>query len=169
MAIESSSFLRPERHIQVSYFISVLCRSNDRLKVETIAEFLEDGVFFEQEPTLQVSVGNVTKGVFELIEIRYHKSKRPILLSVDRDVTEELEELADVARESGSPKQLLKRIAETKQIFAVEIDQPNLTEEAWAFCDCLEAYVASLLDGIVYAQDDGFYDKKLKLIQRVSS
>ncbi len=58
----------------------------------------------------------------------------------------------------------VEKFAASKQIIAIEIDYLGLTNAAWKMLDCLEAYLAKKLSGIVYAPYDGFYDEELQLI-----
>jgi hypothetical protein len=59
---------------------------------------------------------------------------------------------------------LIQKLATTKQVIAIEIDYSGLTDAAWEMVDCLEAYLAKKLSGIVYAPEDGFYDENLQPI-----
>jgi hypothetical protein len=82
------------------------------------------------------------------------------------------EELAEIREElQGIPPRaaegLRAHLADTKRIFAIEVDQPNLSEEAWEMVDALERFLAARCDGIMYAPDDGFFDPSLERIASV--
>jgi hypothetical protein len=51
----------------------------------------------------------------------------------------------------------------------IEIDYSGLTDAAWEMLDCLEAYLAKKLSGIVYAPEDGFYDENLQPICKLET
>jgi hypothetical protein len=59
---------------------------------------------------------------------------------------------------------LIQKLTATKQVIAIEIDYSGLTDAAWEMLDCLEAYLAKNLSGIVYAPEDSFYDENLQPI-----
>lgn len=150
----------------MSYFLSLLCRSSQPLTVGFVSEFLEEGVFFDETPELRASPSADLDCEFDRVEVRYHPKRRPIIIesSSPELVAEETAEILDRARSRKVPKAILQHLASVTQIIAFELDQPRLTEDAWVFCDCIEADIAEKLDAIIYAPDDGFYDKDLKLI-----
>ena len=150
----------------MSYFLSLLCRWSQPLTVGFVSEFLEEGVFFDETPELHASPSADLDSEFDRIEVRYHPKRRPIIIesSSPELVAEETAEIVDLARSRKVPKAIPQQLVSVRQIIAFELDQPRLTEDAWVFCDCLEAVIAKKLDAIIYAPDDGFYDKNLKLI-----
>ncbi len=153
----------------MSYFLRVLCQSDSRFTVRTISDFLRDGQYFETMPHVEAVPSQALDSQFERIDVVYDGRKRPIIITstVGKDLTEELSELTEMARRAGISSSILQHITSTRQIVAIEVDRDHLTEEAWRFCDCLEAFIASELKGIVFAPEDGFYDKRLQLMQRV--
>jgi hypothetical protein len=150
----------------VSYFLSLLCRCSQPLTVGFVSEFLEEGVFFDETPELYAFPTADLDSGFERIEVRYHPKRRPIIIesSSAELVKEETSEILDLWRSRKAPNAILKHLASVTQIIAFELDQPRMTDEAWSFCDCIEAHIAKKLDAIIYAPDDGFYDQDLQLI-----
>jgi predicted RNA binding protein YcfA (HicA-like mRNA interferase family) len=65
--------------------------------------------------------------------------------------------------------EVVDKLATSKQIIAIEIDYFELTDAAWEMLDCLEAYLAKKLFGIVYAPEDGFYDEPLQPLYKLET
>lgn len=153
----------------MSCFIRLLCRSETRLTVGFVTDFLRDGVYFEVLPDIEAEPSSDMSSRFERIDIQYDKKKRPVIITsaVGDEVTEEVAELIELARLSGISDLLRQQIAATRQIVAIEIDRDKLTEDVWGFCDCIEAEIAAQLDGIIFVPDDGIYDMKLQLMERM--
>ena len=151
----------------MSYFIRALCRNDSRLTVGFVAEFLRDGVYFETMPEMVAQPSSETYSEFERIDIQYDAQKRPIIITaaIGEEVTNEVAELNELARRSGISKQLRQRIGDTRQVIAIEVDRERLTKDAWTFCDCFESAIASKLDAVIFAPDDGIYDANLRLIE----
>jgi YD repeat-containing protein len=147
----------------MSYAIRILCRSDARLTVGFIADFVRDGVYFEVFPVIEAEPSADTVSEFERIEIQYDKQKRPIVVTstVGEEALQEIKDINDMAGRSGVSKLLLQRIAATHQVVAIEVDREKLTDDAWAFCDCIESSIARKLDGVIFVPDDGIYDPQL--------
>lgn len=154
----------------MTYVIRILCRSDARLSVGFIADFLRDGVYFDVPPAIEAEPSSDAASEFERIEIQYDQHKRPLIITsaVGEEVRQEIEDINEIARRSGISKHLLQRIEATRQIVAIEVDRERLTEDAWTFCDCIETAIASKSDGVIFVPDDGIYDLKLQLIERLS-
>jgi len=57
---------------------------------------------------------------------------------------------------------LRSRVAGTRQVVAFEILRESLTDEAWEMLDSLQAHIAKIRNGFVYAPDEGLYDADLQ-------
>jgi hypothetical protein len=112
---------------------------------------------------------------WKFITVHYQASKRPVRIELnvnDQLLQQEIEETIEVIRKSGQLNQqqnLIEKLAASKQVIAIEIDYSGLTDTAWEMIDCLEAYLAKKLSGIVYAPDDGFYDEELQPIYKLET
>ncbi|MDQ3640861.1 MAG: hypothetical protein M3450_05165 [Actinomycetota bacterium] len=133
-----------------------------------IADSLSEGVYFDEPLTVEVAdvPGERVDDEWTVLHIRYHAARRPIILHMTtggplfgEEVTEAIEALAVIS--SPRTADLVCRLSGTSIIYAFEVDERNLTEDAWGLVDALEAYLARRCEGIVYAPDDGFFDADL--------
>ena len=160
----------------MSYFLRVFCQSERLLPSQEISEFIQDGCFFDEMPLLKVhpDIANTSESDWQSIHVHYQNGKRPIILQ--RNVNDRLlqQEIQDVTENLNSSPgvshnpNIIQHLRNTMQIIALEIDFNGLTDAGWEMLDCLEAYLASKLTGIIYAPDDGFYDEKLQPIWQLN-
>ena len=156
----------------MSYFLRVFCQSPQRLPSNEITDFIQDGWYFDKPPNFEVqpSAEAQDETHWKFITVHYQEDKRPVRIELnlnDQLLTSEIEEVIEVIRKLGQLNRLqnlVDKFAASKQIIAIEIDYLGLTNAAWKMLDCLEAYLAKKLSGIVYAPYDGFYDEELQLI-----
>ena len=149
-------------------YLRVFGQAHRRISPTEIAGFVFDGVYFEEPPRIEVgdAAGERVGDEWTVLNIRYHAARRPIVLHMTTggvlfgdEVTEAIEALTAM----GIPKtaELVLRLRRTSIIYAFEVDERNLTEDAWNMVDALEAYLARRCEGIVYAPNDGFFDSDL--------
>lgn len=156
----------------MSYFLRVFCQSAELLPSQEIAEFIQNGYFFDEMPRFTVNhdVANTSENAWQSIHINYQNGKRPIIIQrnvSDRLLQQEIQEITknlNYSPEVIQNNQIIQHLCNTKQIIAFEIDFNGLTDAGWEMLDCLEAYLASKLTGIIYAPDDGFYNEQLQPI-----
>jgi hypothetical protein len=156
----------------MSYFLRVFCQSAKLLPSQEVSEFIQNGYFFDEMPLLKVhpDVANTSESDWQSIHVHYQNGKRPIIIQRnvnDRLFQQEIKEILENLNCSPGFKQtnnIVQHIRNTKQIIAFEIDFDGLIKAGWKMLDCLEAYLASKLTGIIYAPDDGFYDETLQPI-----
>jgi hypothetical protein len=153
----------------MTYFLRVFCRSSRAITRREIARFIVEGYFFDEKPSFEPSPESEA-GLDEnwrRFDIHYHPEKRPVILF--KDVAEkmlqgEIKEILEELAPPPVPEVVVKALHASQQVIAIEIDQLHLTDDAWEMVDILEAFLARELDGIIYAPDDGFFDKKLRRI-----
>jgi hypothetical protein len=151
----------------MSYFLRVFCQSPQLVPSNEITDFIRDGWYFDEPPNFEVqpSAEAEDETHWKFITVHYQTNKRPVRIELnvnDQLLQQEIEETIEVIRKSGQLNQqqnLVEKLAASKQVIAIEIDYSGLTDAAWEMLDCLEAYLAKKLSGIVYAPDDGFYDE----------
>ena len=156
----------------MSSFLRVFCQSPQLVSSNEITDFIRDGWYFDESHNFEVqpSAQAENETHWKLITVHYQSDKRPITIELnlnDKLIQQEIEEAIEVIRKLGQLNQqqdLIQKLAATKQIIAIEMDRSGLTEAAWEMLDCLEAYLAKKLSGIVYAPEDGFYDRNLQPI-----
>jgi len=167
----------PQSKIRMSYFLRVFCQNPQLVPSNEITDFIRDGWYFDEPPNFEVqpSAQAEDETHWKFITVHYQASKRPVRIELnvnDQLLQQEIEETIEVIRKSGQLNQqqnLIEKLAASKQVIAIEIDYSGLTDTAWEMIDCLEAYLAKKLSGIVYAPDDGFYDEELQPIYKLET
>ncbi|MEW6495964.1 MAG: hypothetical protein AB1589_26105 [Cyanobacteriota bacterium] len=165
----------PQSKIRMSYFLHVLCQSSQLAPSNEITDFIRDGWYFDKPPNFKVqpSAEAEDETHWKFITVHYQTDKRPVRIELnlnDQLLQQEIDETIEVIRKSGQLNQqqnLVEKLAASKQVIAIEIDYSGLTDAAWEMLDCLEAYLAKKLSGIVYAPEDGFYDENLQPIYKL--
>ena len=161
----------------MSYFLRVFCQSPQLVPSNEITDFIRDGWYFDEPPNFEVqpSAEAEDETHWKFITVHYQTNKRPVRIELnvnDEFLQQEIEETIEVIRKLGQLNQqqnLVEKLAASKQAIAIEIDYLGLTDAAWEMLDCLEAYLAKKLSGIVYAPDDGFYDANLQPIYKLGT
>ncbi len=161
----------------MTYFLRVFCQSPQPLPSNEITDFIRDGWYFDESPNFEIQPNAEAEDEthWKFITIHYKKNKRPVRIEPnlkDELLQQEIEETIEVIRKSRQLKQqqnLVEKLATSQQIIAIEIDYSGLTDSAWKMVDCLEAYLAQKLSGIVYAPEDGFYDENLQQIYKLET
>ncbi len=159
----------------MSYFLRVFCQSPQLVPSNEITDFIRDGWYFDEPPNFEVQPTAEAEDEthWKFITVHYQTNKRPIRIERninDQLLQQEIEETIEVIRKSGPLNQqqnLIEKLAASKQIIAIEIDYSGLTDAAWEMLDCLEAYLAKRLSGILYAPEDGFYDENIQPIYKL--
>ena len=158
----------------MSYYLRVLCKSATPVLRSGIIAFVREGVYFEAEPEFAFSAqdGGENAPEWDILKIYYDPQKRPITLTNTGEnilLREELRELREATSEiePGSEARVLQHLDATRRIIAIEIDPESLSESAWAMLDCLQSFLASRLDGMIFAPDEGYYDAALQLVARI--
>ncbi|MBC6478928.1 MAG: hypothetical protein EBE86_004545 [Hormoscilla sp. GUM202] len=149
----------------MSYFLRIFCQSSQQRPWEEIANFIEEGCYFEKKPCFEPSPsGDSAKHTQrKSLAIHYQPGKRPVIIELNGDdklLQQEIKEtISQLSERSQQESDLACQLAASKQVIAIEIDQEDA---GWEMLDCLEAYLASSLSGIIYAPEDGFYDDQLQ-------
>jgi hypothetical protein len=159
----------------MSYFLRIFCQSPQLVPSNEITDFIRDGWYFDEPPNFEVQPTAEAEDEthWKFITVHYQTNKRPIRIERninDQLLQQEIEETIEVIRKSGPLNQqqnLIEKLAASKQIIAIEIDYSGLTDAAWEMLDCLEAYLAKRLSGILYAPEDGFYDENIQPIYKL--
>jgi len=156
----------------MSDFIRVICNSTQQLLSSEIADFILEGVYFDEtprfEPLPESADGRVPD--WQTLTIHYQAGKRPIIFhkSVnDRLMRTEVDEIVEedlAGKQMAAAETLRRRLSRCYQTIAIEINPNSLTEEAWEMLDSIEAYLAQKYQGVIYVPDDGFFDASLQRI-----
>ncbi len=156
----------------MSDFIRVICNSIQRLSSSEIAEFILEGVYFDEAPRFDPPPGTAsdTAPDWQTLAVYHQAGKRPIIFhkSVnDRLMRMEVDEIIEedlAGKQTAAAETLRRRLSRCYQTVAIEINPTGLTEEAWEMLDSIEAYLARKYQGIIYVPDDGFFDASLQKI-----
>jgi len=159
----------------MSYFLRIFCKTSNAVTRRDLANFISEGSYFENkllfEPNLDVSESNSED--WQSFTVQYQTDKRPVIFERnmgDGLLQQEIKELIFILEKSKKTKaqqEVLRRIQESTQVISIEIAPDSLTNDAWEMLDSVESYIAQKCDGIIYAPDEGFYDKKLQKIYKL--
>lgn len=159
----------------MSYFLRVFCQSDQPIDSSEIIDFIVEGCYFDETPRFEVCKDAERDSLtpWKSLTVHYQTGKRPITIErnfddffIDAEVNETIE-IIELSSKSHLPPELANKLATSKQVIALEIDPVGLTDDGWAMLDCLEAYLASRLSGVIYAPDDGFYDRHLQPLYKL--
>ena len=144
-------------------WIHVFCRSSDALSLGEVMDFIQDGVFFDDAPEIR---GDNERGATSwAIDVIYDAQIRPVQISfgeADETTSATIEELLE--EHSPAEPALAERLRQTRQELVLHFSS-DISDDCWAMLDCLEAFVARKLDGVVYASE-GIYDQELQPLWR---
>jgi hypothetical protein len=156
----------------VSYGVTVFCRRPaENLTRQEIAQFVVDGVYFEDTPTFDPPLDSAEARApeWDTLVIRYAATKRPVVLfrrgalrGVEGDIEEEF------VKPPLDPA-MRRRLIEARQTFTLDVDQEGLTDEAWQMCDHIERFIAGKCDGLIWAPGDGIFDAKLQNVAKATA
>jgi hypothetical protein len=156
----------------MSYFLYIYCRSQSPINRQEITEFIEEGVYFDEDPRYEppAQFGENQGDNWDSFNLYYQDNKNPVTFyrnAQAESLRYEIEVAVDDVEMSGKTSKeqsLIRHLEACQQLIKVEIDRSDLTEDAWDLINNLERYLAKEYGGVVYAPDDGFYDHNLRLI-----
>ena len=79
----------------------------------------------------------------------------------------EIQFILERSKESKGKQFVTKALASIAQVYTLEINQPQMTDDAWEMLDALEAMIMNACDGILYTDDNEFFDKDLQKIYKL--
>jgi len=162
----------------MSYSTYILCQAEEPVSRQKIADFIRDGVYFEDEPRYDPSppTGNLGR-----LSICFDPRRAPII--VERLESDEaagaIEEALDATGRARLPEyrgeearqrvvqEIRQHIQLTRDVIRFEFDRDALTEDAWVMLDSIENEIIKEGDGILYAYEYGFYGASLKVMARI--
>lgn len=156
----------------MSLFIHIFCQADNPLRAREIAEFIEEGSYFDNPPKISlepVSAKENDAGWTEM-KIEYKARKRPVILHRETrsdEFMEEVEEAVEALESAGLAKkhnELISRMKGTKQLIVFEVDSKGATEDCWEMIDNMEAWIARERNGLIYVSGEGFYNEELETL-----
>jgi hypothetical protein len=160
----------------MSYYLRVFCQSSELLPSSAITDFIKDGCFFEIIPSFEINQDDDSLvKEWRSIVIHYQPQKRPIV--IERNINDallraEINELIDTLKMVKSENHLtsiIDQVTNSQQIIVIDVDPLGLTESGWEMVDCLEAFLASHLSGLVYAPESGVFDAQLQPLYKFTT
>lgn len=151
--------------------INIFCQKEDPLHVSEIIDFIEEGVFFDTDPSFSVQPvsGDKDDALWTELIIEYEADKRPVILhreSRSERLTEDIEEAIEELQGRGLDKKhatLVTHLKNTKQLFIFELGLEP-TEDCWEMVDNLQSWIAREFMGLIYVPAEGFYNAGLNRI-----
>ncbi|PTL79703.1 hypothetical protein [Vitiosangium sp. GDMCC 1.1324] len=153
-------------------FLRVLCRSREPVTLGELTTFIRNGWFFDEPVRFESALDEARRTDLDWrsVEIHYQQGRRPVLvehLFEEARVAEEVAEALEALQRAGlasSHAALVQRIQESRQLFLFEVDPVGAPEECWMMLDATEAFLARTRDGVVFVDEEGFYDAALQPI-----
>jgi hypothetical protein len=143
-------------------FHMVFCRSERVPDGQDLANWIMDIAAFDEIPRFEPPFEQLA-GDFTVLEVYYDEQKRPVQFEryMGEECAECVEGAVEVLRDRGyyrEKSELVARLRESKQAFAIEFDELLADEGVWELLDVIEARLARELDGVIDAEDEGFFD-----------
>ena len=154
----------------MKYYLRVFCQNNDPIPPERIMEFIKDGFFFDKQPEMKLHKEDDRNWQLQIV---YNKEKEPVIISTsenDKASQKELEEIKFVLRISKASEtkdSISKLVDSTTNVFTIEINQDQMTDDCWEMLDATEAFIMRECDGVLFTSDNEFFDTKLKKIYKL--
>jgi hypothetical protein len=159
----------------MSYFLRVFCRVVRPVTRREIADLITAGSFFDIQPRFDPppDSAEARHEDWAALVIHYDPQRRPI--RIERNVRdalleEEVREVLFVLERSRSTKarqEIEQTVRSAAQIFSLEVSRETVSEDCWEMLDAVQAFLAEKCDGIVYAPEDGFFDKNLRPLYKL--
>lgn len=157
----------------MSDFIHILCGSGEVMSASEIANFIDDGVYFDVAPRFDPppEAPEHEARDWRTLAVYYKEGKRPIIFHKSVDVPEVREQVNEIIKKELADKQmaaadaLRRHLLCCRQMITIEASAlVSPTEEAWAMMDNIEAHLAHKYRGILYVPDEDFLDETLQAI-----
>ncbi|HYJ38797.1 MAG TPA: hypothetical protein VEV87_09280 [Chitinophagaceae bacterium] len=154
----------------MKYFLKVFCQNNEILSPESIIDFIEDGFFFDEKPEIKL---NKTDDLNWTMLIVYDKQKDPVILSKSTDDNaskkdiEEIKFVLNISKASKKKDLISERVNTISQVYNLQINQDQITDDCWEMLDSVEAMLMKSCDGMLFTSDNEFFDDRLKKIYKL--
>lgn len=158
----------------MSYQITVFCRTGGAATRATIADFVQRGAFFTAAPRFVPAPERPDFAAhdWDTLEIHYD-TVRPPMCVVRTSAPERMRPAVEeaVAMLAATADDGVAAVAEAvhaaQEMYAIAIEPLDTVEAAWKMLDAMGAFMAGAGAGVIYAQDDGFYDAQLAALVRL--
>ncbi len=154
----------------MSFSIHVFCCDAQPVTRREIAEFIEEGVYFDKvefRPPLDSPDSDESE--WDSFKVFYDNARVPVV--IHRAVGAAVHGFRKVLdgtffeHEVECPLQIREHVGRAKQVFELEFDRGGgISDECWAMLNCLESHLARSRNGLVFSHEDGVFDANLQLI-----
>jgi hypothetical protein len=157
----------------VSYYLRIICRSDDPIPSRELVEFILDGMCLEDTDRIRPSIEVVKSAGGGWIDFGISSGEQRPRIALTRNVAADTifsSELSEIREALLAPvvnvrtTEVLAYLDGAKQLIALDVVIEKITDDDWEMLDCLESHIAKHYDGIIYADAEGFYDNSLNLI-----
>jgi hypothetical protein len=149
----------------MNYLLRIFGQEKKALAPGEVKQFIHDGFFFKHEPVFEI---HTTDEFTWSIKIIYDSALEPVFISCSlsdpdsKNALEEINFILDASKASAPKERILKLIGTVVIFYTIEINQKELTKDAWEMLDMVEAMLMRSCNGILFTADNEFYDEKLK-------
>ena len=159
----------------MSYFLRIFGRSAQPITRREIADFITAGSFFDDQPRFEPSPESPESAEenWTALSVQYDAEKRPVRFERNvgeallKDEVQELLFVLDKSSKTQAQQEVLRTLQVASEVISIEVNRETASEDCWEMLDAVEAFLAEKCDGIVYAPDDGFFDKKLRPLYKL--
>lgn len=133
-------------------------------------EFIKDGFFFDDGPVFKLHRKDDRNWAIEII---YNGERDPVIISTSTDDKASQNEIGEIksvlrlSRASETKEAISKLVDSTVNVFTIEINQNQITDDCWEMLDATETFIMNQCDGILFTSDNEFFDRKLKKIYKL--
>jgi hypothetical protein len=161
----------------VSYYLRIICRSDDSISSREILQFILDGMYLEGNDAVCPSIEAVKSAGDAWTDFGISSGNpRPKIaftrnVAADMSFRSEISEIREAVLETAvnaRTTEVLACLDGAKQLIALDVVIEAITDDDWEMIDSLESHVAKNYDGIIYADGEGFYNSSLTLIYRLN-
>jgi hypothetical protein len=168
--IPHQEHLSREESKDMKYFLRVFCQNNNPISPEQTMGFIKDGFFFDHRSEFTLQTKDDRNWAIKIV---YNKERDPVIISTstdDKASQKEIEEIKFVLRlsKASETKELISKLVDsTVNVFTIEINQNQITDDCWEMLDATETFIMNQCDGILFTSDNEFFDRKLKKIYKL--
>jgi hypothetical protein len=159
----------------MAYTIRMFFRSSTPVSLLEITEIAKDGMYFDEDPRFDPDPNgeNVDALNWTSLTIIWSAEKKPVLFRNHyqgdeiRQEIGRLTHILGISKKTKAGQRVTDHLREAVRMLAIEMNREEISDEAWAMLDAIEAHLAKKYDGIIFTQEGAFFDKDLKRFYRL--
>lgn len=150
--------------------IYIFCRSTDVIPMKELGTYIATIGLLDETPSFDPPLDSpdAQDPKWTYLKVVYNPDERPIQIHRSfepEDMAPAIEDALTMLSDNDASEEhpeLIEHIRSCRQIFHFELGL-ELPDDCWEMLDATESYIATALDGVVFASD-GFYEKDLEPI-----